>query len=126
MEKPVAGVHELFDRELEALGASTPGVVSMRSVGARFCRRVRRAASNAARSGSSDASSGRDRRLAGVERGAHGSHGEGETLDDKRFQAPGEIGGRVNRGSPGHGEMLTLSGSRLRAQGSGSGLQALG
>ena len=78
MEEPVAGVHELFDRELEALRRLDAG----RRLQALGRRQVLQACPEGGFEGRAERVErrlvGLDRRLARVERGAHGRHGEGK------------------------------------------------
>ena len=62
------------------------------------------------------------RRLARVERRAHGPNRERKPLDDKSLETTGEIGGGVDGGGPFHGRrILAFSLFAVGARGSGFG-----
>ena len=96
-EEAVAGVHELVGRQLESPG-------SVDSWGC-FCalgrRQVPKPRPKRGFKGGAERGKRRlvraDGALAHVERGANGSDGKREALDDKRVQTPGEIRSWMNR-----------------------------
>ena len=101
-EETVAGLHELLDRALVALGRLDSG----RRLDALGGREVLQSRAECGVEGGSKRVErrlvGPDRALARIERRAHGSDGERKALDDKRFQSPGEIRRGVDRGGLGH------------------------
>ena len=101
-EESVAGLHELLDRTLVALGRLDSG----RRLDALGRREVLQSRAECGFEGGSKCVErrlvGPDRALARIESRAHGSNGERKALYDKRFQSPGEIRRGVDRGGLGH------------------------